>query len=204
MEDAPPITLVVDGLDEVPSKYFLSYEFDFPSRLMELTSLMSGYIRLHVLSRTEGSIRNAFKGSQEIQITASMVRDDKEKFIPSEVSKHINLVPLKHNIVDAVLRRSEGIFQWAALTIRGLAQEPTSEKVLESLENLPTSLDDLYAGIFEHQAIELGRGELLLRDGILRLMLFAVRPMRVIEIANALSVELNVFIPDFEAKAIKL
>ncbi len=71
VEDAPPITLIVDGLDELPSKYLMPHEFDFPSRLIELTELMSGYIRLVVLSRTETSVRNAFKDSQEIQITAS-------------------------------------------------------------------------------------------------------------------------------------
>lgn len=201
MEDAPPITLIVDGLDELPRKYLLPHEFDFPSWLMELTALMSGYIRLLVLSRNEASIRNVFKDSPEIQINVGRVQEDIEKFVSSEVSNHANLAPLKDKVVDAVVRQSEGIFLWAALAVKALAQEPTSENVLESLEDLPTSLDDLYAGIFEHQSVELGRGELLLRDGILRLMLFAVRPLRVIEIANALSVELNVFVHDFDAKA---
>lgn len=203
VEGAPPITLVIDGLDELPSKYLLPAEFDFPSRLMELTAVMAGYIRLLVLSRTEASIRNAFKDSREIQITPSRVRDDAEIFISSEVSKHANLVPLKDKIVDALLSQSEGIFLWAALAVKTLAQEPTG-KFLEKLENLPASLDDLYASIFEHQSAELGDGEILLRDSILRLMLFAVRPLRVIEIANALSVESNVFIPDLEAKSIEV
>ena len=204
VEDAPPITLIVDGLDELPRKYLLPHEFDFPSRLIELTALMSGHIRLLVLSRTEATIRNVFRDSQEIQINAGRVREDIEKFASSEVSNHANLALLKDKVVDAVVLQSEGIFQWAALAVKALAQEPTTEKVLESLEDLPTSLDDLYANIFEHQSVELGRGELLLRDGILRLMLFAVRPLRVIEIANALSVELNVFVHDFDAKAIEV
>ena len=50
VEDAPQITLIVDGLDELPRKYLSPQEFDCPSRLMELTALMSGYIRLLVLS----------------------------------------------------------------------------------------------------------------------------------------------------------
>ena len=60
----------------------------------------------------------------------------------------------------------------------------------------------MYGSIFKHQSLNLGRGEILLRDGILRLMLFAVRPLQVAEIANFLSVESNVFISDLETKAV--
>lgn len=204
VEDAPPITLVIDGLDELPNKYLLPQEFNFPFRLMELTGIMAGYVKLLVLSRTEASIQNAFQDSPEIQITATRVRDDAEQFISSEITKHDNLVIHKDKIMDVVLSQSEGIFQWAGLAVKALSQEPTIEKILERLENLPDSLGDLYASIFECQSSELGRGEILLRDGILRLMLFAVRPLRVIEIANFLSVESNVFIPNFESKAIQV
>ena len=204
VEDAPPIALIVDGLDELPRKYLLAHEFDFPSQLMELTTLMSGYVRLLVLSRSEATIRNVFEDSPKIQITAGRVRHDVEKFVSSEVSSHANLDLLKNEVVDAVVRQSEGIFQWAALAVKAIAQEPTSEKVLESLENIPTSLDDLYASILKRQSVELGHEELLLREAILRLVLFAVRPLRVIEVANALSVELNVFVRDFEAKIIEV
>jgi hypothetical protein len=62
----------------------------------------------------------------------------------------------------------------------------------------------MYGSIFEHQSLSLGRGEILLRDGILRLVLFAVRPLQVLEIANFLSVESNVFIPDLETTSLRV
>lgn len=71
------------------------------------------------------------------------------------MSNHPNLAALKDKVVDAVVCQSEGIFLWAALAVKALAQESTSEKVLESLDNLPISLDDLYVGIFERQSLEL-------------------------------------------------
>lgn len=202
--DAPPITLVIDGLDELPSKYLLPQEFDFPCRLSELPTALGGYIRLLVISRTEISIRSAFKEDQEIQITASKVRDDIKGFISSEISKHANLFPLTEEIIDTILPRSEGIFQWAALAVKALAQEPTTKMVLERLADLPVSLDDMYGSIFEHQSLNLSRGDILLRNRILQLMLYAVRPPQVLEIANFLSVESNIFIPNLESKAIEV
>ncbi|KAH8589899.1 NACHT and ankyrin domain protein [Bisporella sp. PMI_857] len=205
VEDAPPITLVIDGLDEMPSKYLLSQEFDFLARLMELTTVMAGFLRLLVSSRAGVSFRKAFGDSHEIEITPGKVAEDMGKFVMSEVSTHANLVPLKDEIVEVVVAKSEGIFQWATLAVKVLARQTTPSQLKERLDGLwKSSLDDLYASYFRYQALDLSPGDISIRDSIFRLMLFAVRQLRVTEIANFLSVELNVFMPDLETKAVEV
>ena len=203
--NAPPITLVIDGLDEMPSKYLGSQEFDFPSHLSELTTVMTGYLRLLISRRTDANFGKVFNGSHEISITKVKVRDDMEKFVSSEVNAHSNLAPFKEEIVEIVVPKSEGIFQWATLAVKVLAHQPISTPIQERLDGLwKSSCDDLYASFFRSQALYLSPGDKAIRDSILRLMMFVVRPLRLTETANFLSVELNVFIQELEAKAVEV
>lgn len=203
VENGPPITLVIDGLDEMPPKYLVSQEFDFPYQLLELTTVMTGYLRLLISSRTVAKFGKVFNGSHEILITQMKVKEDMERFVLSEVYAHSNLAPFKDKIVEVVVAKSEGIFQWAALAVKFLAQQPMSSRIQGQLESLwGCSCDDLYAGFFRFQALYLSPGDKEIRDSILRVLMFAVRPLRLTEMANFLSVELNVFTPELEDKAV--
>ena len=74
---------------------------------------------------------------------------------------------------------------------------------LERLDNIPTSLDDLYCSVFAKQATSLTTGQVLLRDQILRWILFVARPLSLSELANAIAIESNAFITDLETQAIE-
>lgn len=73
---------------------------------------------------------------------------------------------------------------------------------LESLHSISATLDDLYGSIFSKHATSLTTGQTLLRDQTLRWILFAVRPLRLNEMANAINVESNAYIHGLETEAI--
>lgn len=85
-----------------------------------------------------------------------------------------------------------------------LTDMSSEEQFSESLKSIPASLDDLYLSVFSKQAAGLTRSQVLLRDQILRWILFAVRPLSLVETANAIDVESNAFIQDLEAQAIEV
>ena len=204
VERGPPLTIIVDGLDELPNRYLQPPDFDFPSRLVELTTLLSGYARVLVLSRTSSQIKKTLNDCPQIQITPATVQDDISKFVDIEISKHPLLNAMREKIRECLVQQSEGIFLWASLSVAALAKESSQEAVLERLENLPVSLGELYAGVFAKQTAELDPEQTMLRDAILRWLTFAVRPMSTTEVANAVAVETLAFIPDLETKSIEV
>ena len=198
VEQGPPLTILVDGLDELPTKYLEPPEFDLGARLVNLTALVSGYVRVLILSRPNASISRAMDGSPSVQMTPLKTQDDLARFIESQLSRHETLASFADQIKESLLRQSEGNFLWTSLSVQALSQESSSEPVLSRLEHLPPSLDELYTGVLERQAAELSAEQIPLRNIVLRWMVFAVRPMTVVEVANAVALETLAFIPDFE------
>ncbi|EFY87833.1 NACHT and Ankyrin domain protein [Metarhizium acridum CQMa 102] len=200
------LTLIIDGLDELPNESLSHLKFDLPSRLVELTTTLAENVRLLVLSRPQSSILRALRDSPTIQVTATKVADDMRQFCLSEAAKYPQLGLEADNVSTAVARKSEGIFIWASLAIKVLASETkTSEGNIDSrLGRLPTSLNGLYRDAFEQQSKNLHHTHIVLRDIILRWLAFSVRPMTPVEVANAISTETNIFIADLEATAVEV
>lgn len=201
VEESQKLSLIVDGLDELSEEFLSRQSFDLPSKLVELTTILAGNVRLLVLSRPQASILRALRDYPSIQVTAAKVDEDIKRFCLSEVGKHPILAQEAETIVSTITRQSEGIFVWASLAIKVLAQQTTQEGVLHHLENVPISLDELYLEIFEQQSMQLDQTHIMLRDLILQWLVFSVRPMKATEVANVISTETNVFITDMETTA---
>lgn len=201
VEESQRLTLIIDGLDEVSDEFLSRQNFDLPSKLVELTTILAGNVRLLVLSRPQASILRALRDSPSIQVTAAKVAEDIKRFCLFEVGKHSLLSKDADTIARQVAQQSEGIFIWASLAIKVLAQQTTQEGVQNHLETLPISLEELYLEVFEQQSTHLDQTHIMLRDLILRWLVFSVRPMKATEVANAISTEANFFITDMEATA---
>lgn len=209
IEVAPPITLIIDGLDELATKYLAAHEFNMAGRLVDLTGVPAGCIRLLVLSRPDTSIRKALGDSPDIEVTQQKTRDDLGKFVGFQISQSPALAALpetvKSQLLAELVHRAEGIFVWASLSLQMLSKEPVEgdddpTRVLRQLDQLPSALDHLYAEILAKHTKILTSSELALRDAVLRWACLAVRPLRVVEIANALALETLHFLPSSDGK----
>ncbi|KAF2269169.1 hypothetical protein CC78DRAFT_453664 [Lojkania enalia] len=201
LTEFPDVTFVIDGLDEIAEGYLQPGNFDLPSKLIQLTSIDGKANKLLLSSRTEPTIRRSMKNSLEILVTAASVNEDLERFIESEVMEYRELDEWRNAVCKTILEKSEGIFLWAALAVRSLAGRAPISASPESLGSVQASLDDLYSSILFKQATGLTEGQMLLRDQILRWVLFAIRPLHLEEMANAIAVESNAYIYDLESKA---
>ena len=193
------INLVIDGLDEIPYHQV----FNVPARLAEAVSKTEGRLKLLFTSRTESKVRNYFKDYAEILIVAEKVKEDMQRFIDSEVQRYQNLVAFQDEIVSNVLEHSDGNFLCSALWIKALASTVNGND-LTSLDDFPTSLDEIYARILEQNTEILSYPDLDLRDHILRWVVAAIRPIRLTELANSSAIATNSFIPNIESKAAEI
>lgn len=197
---APAFSLIIDGIDEVPSKSLIGPDFRLLTSLIEIVASSTQNIRLLVTSRTEQSLRSALRGFPDILLTAQKVQDDMERYVRTEIDKYKHLKPHSDEIVPALVKQSDGIFIWAGLSVKTLGLESTGEAALAKLEDISTSLDDIYAQLLETPTkTEI---QIRLREHVLRWVTTAIRPIRLIELANAVAIEDNMFIPDIEDKAI--
>lgn len=206
VKESPRLMLIIDGLDELPDESLSHLKFDLPSKLVELTTILAGHVRLLVLSRPQASILRALRDSPTIQVTAAKVADDMRRFCSSEAAKYPQLGSEADNVSTAVARKSEGIFVWASLAVEVVANdtEISKENIDLHLKRLPTSLNQLYRDSFAQQSKDLPQTHIMLRDSILRWLAFSTRPMTLAEVANAISAETNIFIADLEATAVQV
>ncbi|KAK4448453.1 NACHT and ankyrin domain protein [Podospora aff. communis PSN243] len=210
IQASSPITLVVDGLDELPDQYLGRQEFDLARRLVELTSFPTERVRLLVLSRPHPDIRKALSGAPEIMVTQQKTHDDLERFVNLKISQLPGLASLpelaKAQLANELVRRSEGIFTWASLSLEALelkgnadgGLDPTS--IVQHVAGLPSALDDTYAELLAKQAKTLTTTELTLRDAILRWTCAALRPLSVQEVGSAIALETLQFFPEQDGR----
>jgi len=200
----PRFRLVVDGVDEMASSYLAPEESSFVSRLINLTTVPGGHVRIVILSRPNPDIETALEGSPTIYITPERVEDDLRIFVEAEISAYPSLTASHDTLVPLVASRSEGLFLRASLMIQCLGQLASglSDSVVEQAEQLDSSLDSLYQLYLKSQSLD--AAQTAFRDIILRWLCVSVRPMSVAEIANVIAIETAAFMPAVASKALEV
>ncbi|CAI7624637.1 unnamed protein product [Penicillium glandicola] len=155
--------LILDALDEAvvgPREKLLN----------SLDLLLSNChnLKIFISSRRDEDIKRRLQKKTNLGIEANDNQGDIEKFIDAELQKmatssHPDLSQdLRVQIVENLLQRNEGMFQWVALLIRTLPQIP--EDIPDWLKRLPRDLPDAYGRIFaEIQALDGSKPKLALR-----------------------------------------
>jgi hypothetical protein len=202
------INVILDGLDELPSRYRREEDsppesFDLLEKLLEAVSTKPGGVRLLVSTKAPPNLLNGCDYYPSILVDPERVKEDLERFISSEVDQYQVLLQCKDRVVATVLEQADGNFIWAGLTVKylGLKTKP-GDKV--ELNITSSSVGDAYARLC-FSTIKLVTGtKAKIRHHILEWVVSAVRPIRLSELSNALTFGANLFIPNIEARPMEL
>jgi ankyrin repeat protein len=199
VQHTPNCTFVVDGLDECAwaEKKWKSNENDSPTGFFESVKRAVAYTttRILILSRDEPEIRHGFRaalagdsnqGLNEYQIRPDDVRSDAMLFSRSVVDKKLTnkSETLKHELSQRMVGRCEGMFLWVKMLEEHLRSGKNKKQLEETIDQAPTALDHLYDRNWM-KIFHLPDKDKLRALSILRWAAFALRPLTILEITEA-------------------
>lgn len=199
-------TLVIDGFDECnhvnsgaqyhtkdPRSYFLrdllTHLPHTKSRILVVSRDVSD-IRVY-LSKDSGELPEESHGLEmyEYQITSRDTSSDVELFSKNMVQGKLprKAEDLKVKIAKQAAERSEGMFLWIKLLENEISPEQNAKQLSQTVFKMPSGINEAYTREVE-KILSLSPKRKVEALQILRWVLFAVRPLRVKELAEALIV----------------
>ncbi|TGO37754.1 hypothetical protein BHYA_0090g00440 [Botrytis hyacinthi] len=190
------ITLVIDGLDEVPPG---KQRDGYLQVIEKLSSTQNPNFRIVIVSREEGDLKASFpKGGWRWLIRDNAhVTLDIEQFVQARISNHRRLNSQSIEIKNLISRRlsqgSDGMFRLAALQMKELEYLTRMLRVIQKtdLENiflsLPRDLDTFYDLIISR----IPKSLLSELETVLKWLIFAARPLFVEEIVEVCTIRLS-------------
>ncbi|KAI9805730.1 MAG: hypothetical protein M1833_005223 [Piccolia ochrophora] len=178
---------VVDALDE------MSFDDDFLAQLNSLGSFRPAHVKVMITSRPKQYLQRALKDPQVIHVSLEeeLVKRDISVFVCHRVAEFNwgGCDPkTRELIIGRVCERSQGLFLYARLMLDQIAQsikEGHEEvSVREMVAKLPLGLEEMYNRVlFDHATLT--NVHQTVQVLILSLVTHSARPMRLIEIAEA-------------------
>lgn len=146
-----PLTIFIDGLDEINDK-------DGVSSILDIVTMLQSYenVKLCVSSRPEWAFRDHLGQVPTLKLHELMEPDMRE-FVHHELGR----IPeseyassrLKETITEGLLGKAQGVFLWLNLAVRqiknGIRNLDTENQLFQRLEQLPSALEDLYADMWQ-------------------------------------------------------
>ncbi|KAJ5614799.1 hypothetical protein N7528_008453 [Penicillium herquei] len=140
-------TILIDALDECKA--------DHRTKLLQsLASLLSQAqkpVKIFISSRPDIGIQSQLQLSSQVAISANDNEGDIQRFLNiqlDQASLNKALKPLKGDIINRLMERCQGMFQWAFLQVRQIARCNTPAAVRHHLSNLPPDLEKAYDNIW--------------------------------------------------------
>ncbi|KAJ9359811.1 hypothetical protein DTO280E4_4489 [Paecilomyces variotii] len=146
----PKVTFVLDALDETETRSRKRL-FDFFNYLIEHVI----NAKIFISSRRDGDIKRQLERKANISIEATDNHDDIAKFVAERISENEKdrqypiSESLKSEIIDTLLHKSHGMFQWAALQVDQVLSLDVEQDICDRLGKLPTDLKSTYDEIYE-------------------------------------------------------
>ncbi|KAJ9218119.1 hypothetical protein DTO166G4_510 [Paecilomyces variotii] len=146
----PKVTFVLDALDETETRSRKRL-FDFFNYLIEHVI----NAKIFISSRRDGDIKRQLERKANISIEATDNHDDIAKFVAERISENEKdrqypiSESLKSEIIDTLLHKSRGMFQWAALQVDQVLSLDVEQDICDRLGKLPTDLKSTYDEIYE-------------------------------------------------------
>lgn len=184
-------TIVIDAMDECD-----------PDSRDELLDALNSFIvepnsrpvKIFISSRPDPDIENQLENTPNVGINANDNKSDIHKYLSAEMEKLAKKAPffgrLKSKIIDALLERCQGMFQWAALQIHQIQKCKTESSVWKRLENLPDDLQKAYDEAW-NQVEELEETDKLLTTRAMLWVMAAEQPLSTSQLICAVRVNTN-------------
>ncbi|EEU42897.1 uncharacterized protein NECHADRAFT_84227 [Fusarium vanettenii 77-13-4] len=148
----PHTTVILDALDEceVEERILLLNIFDWA------TKSSSRPVKIFVSSRPEADIRQRLISLPNLEISAKNNNDDISRFIKESADSPGPWSPvleknkaLKNEIVQTLIKKSDGMFQWARLQVDQLRVLEHENDLRDRLGRLPKDLKSSYDEIYQ-------------------------------------------------------
>ncbi|RAR14369.1 WD40/YVTN repeat-like-containing domain [Stemphylium lycopersici] len=182
---------VIDALDECRDlenlvNMFSKLETSFPLNIL-LTSRPTQQIR------TKMGIMG--QKVSEYSFGIDDIRHNIKRFVQDGLSQHIiqmdSSPKRQRELVEKILKKSEGCFLWVQLVMEKLKHALTPEHVELILDDLPPGMDKLYRRTLA-EILETDEEGKKLTKAILSIVACAMNPMTVAELANVLKIQLRI------------
>ncbi|KAJ5105004.1 hypothetical protein NUU61_002351 [Penicillium alfredii] len=183
-------TLVIDAMDECD-----------PESRYELIDALTLFLReskkpvkIFISSRPDPKLERQLESSPNVGIQASDNKGDIEKYIKVSLKRLAQANPflrrLRPKIVEKLLERSQGMFQWVSLQLQQIGGCDTPSAVWTCLNNLPEDLESAYDRVWlliEARA----EPDKSLAKRALRWAMAASKPLTSAEILGAIRLDVN-------------
>ncbi|KAK0118289.1 hypothetical protein ONS95_012585 [Cadophora gregata] len=186
------VMVVIDGLDESSDPQERSSTMHL---LSTLNAPENGTIKIVYTSRDEIDIRRNFESFEGMSIAARS--NDLELYVAAVIelrmknkSLRMRDPALKEVIINGIISKANGMFQWAKCQLDYLCTLSTDKERRRALETLPADLFETYTRILNRVAKSTA-GNRRLVERTLRWIHLAQFPLHVDTIATAVAVEIG-------------
>ncbi|KAL1618341.1 hypothetical protein SLS54_007318 [Diplodia seriata] len=178
-------TIVIDGLDECLE--------DRGNIVRDLATLsLRGSIKVLFTSREELDIKEALSGFESLPIAAD--RADVRLYVAANLDSRFKRMiskdpTLRKDILESLVDRSEGMFQWVKCQLDHLESLPSNRLRRKALHDLPPDLPQTYQRILQRAIRSERECTLKFIERTLRWVALSKSPMSLSTITEAISVE---------------
>ncbi|RXW14277.1 hypothetical protein EST38_g11578 [Candolleomyces aberdarensis] len=177
------VYIILDGLDEAQE--------DVKIQLLEEINTLPSNTRTLIMSRPLKTFEYLVRGVAGINIEAR--NEDIELFVEKKIAQMPRLHAMlagkdgeKHRICKAIKEKSGGMFLVASLQLEALKGSMTPRALMNALETLPTTINDLYRHTLKRIDSQSEEEVLLAKRAILWLV-YALGPLQMNELRHALA-----------------
>lgn len=183
--DVNDLTIILDALDECNGVRVLL------RRIVAFLNCCRAKVLL--VSRREESIALVLEVYPHIIITDRDIEADIHSYVKAEIVRipRFHGKPLQRKMISALSSGHGGMFLWAYLMIQELKELGTVREVNEALESLPKGLNNMHENIITRLNGTLHPSHRQLAIKILKWIVCAVRPLRLVELQEVMRFELR-------------
>ena len=181
--DMDNLTIILDALDECDGVGVLLRRI--------IAFLNCSRAKIILVSRREESIALVLEVYPHIVITHEDIEADIHSYVKAEISRipRFHGKPVQQKMISALSSGHGGMFLWAYLMIQELKELGTVREVDQALRSLPRGLDNMYENIITRLDATLHPAHRLLAIKILKWIVCAVRPLRLVELQEVMRFE---------------
>ncbi|KAL2688929.1 hypothetical protein Neosp_002979 [[Neocosmospora] mangrovei] len=185
LKSIPKAYCVVDALDEMDQ----SALEPFLQFLDQLGKIHPGRLKLVITSRPIATIERIMRNLRllDIRLGKDLVNHDISTYLHHRLGRSALSVENRDAIINEVLKRADGLFLYATLTMDTMAGLGAETEIIKSLDKMPVDLSVMYRNLLREHMGRTGLPEGLFIL-VLQLVTHATRPLRLLEISDCVRV----------------